>query len=163
VVGSFTENVKRRLGRIAETRPELIFLVNYVGHLLVERPQGNIRRACLAAQAAVYAPARHVKCAGQVENRAFRRQGADIEQVSASQRALGTVAHRADVPASVAFNAFGELAEPALKTFVEADRINPRNAFELPGFSGLPGNAVIGERLHALAGVGQSLRAGDTD
>ncbi len=89
---------------------ELEFLFGYVRNFFVKGPQGNICRANFVAQSTVYAPTGEMKGAGQVEDGVLSRQAPDTDQILGFQGALVTVAHRTYVPATVALNAFGELA-----------------------------------------------------
>lgn len=98
--------------------------------------------------------------ARQVKDGIFRRKAADVGKVLAFQGAFRAIAHRADISAPVALDAFREFAKPDVETLVQVQRFESRDGTELTAFSWFAGNKIFGKRLQAFAGIGQFLRTG---
>ena len=120
---------------------------------LQRRPEGDVRRAGLFAEAAVAAPLRHVERLDQMEDRDLRRHEPGPDELRIVEGAGLAKTGGADVPAPAAADAFGKLAHPVLELLLLTHPLPPRRLFGI----GDGGDLVA---LHDLVRVGLGAFAG---
>jgi hypothetical protein len=137
------------------------FLINDIGHLLIQGPQRNIHRACLIAKAAVNTPAGHVYGPGQVKCGDLRGDFTGANQFIVFQAAFPAKAHGADIPAPVTLDAFGKFLHPAFKTAFKIKPVNVLYRQVGTPFDLFPGQKFIRVWLDTLTHLCQFPGAGN--
>jgi hypothetical protein len=157
-----TQYIQRRFSTIHLSGKITEFISDNLSNLLVECPQGDLGRARLRTQIAVYAPAGHMNGPGEVKHRIFRREVSCPDENVFLEGTDVAKADGTDVPAAIALDAPVELPQPVGESLGQA-RHDFLHAFVFDWVGLFTGNVLVRERLATFMIFGQFSRAGQAD